>query len=103
MIMNDKFIIKSISYYSSHISVESIVKVESVRLFSSQFLKIVFKAGFKFRYHFFNPLFWKLGIAIHLSDGKIHFFSVSDTTRVKSEIESFMVSDSEAKPVLRSA
>lgn len=92
MIMNDKLVIKSTSYYSKHILLEDIDSVEKLSVFSFRLSELALFKGLSFRNYYFNPLIWQPGVLFHLKNGKSYFFSFSDADSVIAEFNSIKTS-----------
>lgn len=88
--MDDKFVIKSLSYFSRHIPREKIQRISSVsplRLPPSMWLRLWRS------YFYFDPVFWRKGVLIELVDGKCYFFSTRDSDSVCRELQGLLLKE----------
>ncbi len=92
MIMDDKLVVKSLSYFSTHIPLNQISNVEAVRITS---LKLKDLFAVKHRFHFYSFKFLKKGILINLESGKSHFFSISNPDNAAIELQNFLLTPDE--------
>lgn len=95
MVMDDQLIIKSMSYFSKHVPLSSIVSAEVTtawRIYTSPQLW----REIKWRFWFFSLQPWKKGLLLRLSTGQTYFFDVAHAAQVKAELAQFL--DPEAFP-----
>lgn len=90
MVMGSNLVIKTVTYYSRHIPLSQIEKVEELRFLSRDFAKLVIRTNYKFKFYYFSPLFWKPGLALHFKSGEVIFISVRHASQAKSEVEGFL-------------
>lgn len=86
MIVGPELVIKSASYYSQHLQISEVVSIVIVPLFSLKFWELLFEHHFRFRFYFFNPLFWQPGLALKLQDGRLLYMSFSNAHDVSFEL-----------------
>lgn len=86
MVVGDQLVIKSASYYSTHIPLEQIEKVELVNIFSAIFARQVLKSLYKFRFYYFHPFMWRPGLMIQTKSGYSYFFSVRHSELAAKEV-----------------
>jgi hypothetical protein len=87
--MDSNLIVKSISYYSKRIPFEQISSVESISLFKSLF-NFSYLWKIKFRFFYFNPMFWQKGVLVQLKSGEAYFFSVTAPHKACEELKNLM-------------
>ena len=88
MVVSDRLVIKSISYYSTQLSIADIHSLETVSLFQF-FWKLHFlKVGPRFS--FFNFKFWKKGLIVHLKNGKSDYFGLDHADEACAELAPYL-------------
>lgn len=90
MVVDDKLVIKSVTYRSTVIPLKEIQNVKALRGIAKPF---AFKLWFKevnFRYFYVNPKFWQKGLLIQLHNGKSYYFSVNEPEKVCQELTGFL-------------
>lgn len=80
MVVDDKLMIKSLSYFSHSIPLHEIAKVEASKPRLKAFP----------RFYWFDPVFWRRGLYIELHNGRSYYFSMSDAEKAKNELLSFV-------------
>ncbi len=90
MVMDQKLLIKSISYYSREIPLSEIASVEAVRSAIYPFPVRRWLVSVKFRYCYFDLLFWRKGLLVNLKDGRSYFFSVAAAEKACAELAGFL-------------
>ncbi len=91
-IMDDKLVIKSLSYYSRHIPKSEIKSIKALSVFkvtSSPRMWIHMWSSF-FYYDF---KFWRKGLMIELKSGKFYFFSTKDSVACVNELRGILRSE----------
>ncbi|MDZ4661616.1 MAG: pitrilysin family protein [Pseudomonadota bacterium] len=78
-IIDSELVIKSITYFSRHVSLSEIESIETKYSFNIPWLK-VFP-----RFYFLRPL-WNRGLLVNLKNGRSWFFGVSDPENARREI-----------------
>ncbi len=89
LVMDTNLIIKSISYYSKSIPFEQIAAIENLSFFKSV-LNFSYLLRIKFRFFYFNPMFWKRGLYIQLKSGEAYFISVTSPHKACEELKRLM-------------
>lgn len=92
MVVEDKLVIKSISYYSHSIPLSEIKYVQTCDLVSMTLSGPGLFRKYGFRYYNFG-LPWKEGLQISLKNGKSYFFSVQSAKLIVEEFEQFIPED----------
>ncbi len=90
MVVDDKLVVKSITYYSNHISLDDISRVETKRILMYPFPLRLWIMRVGFRCFFMDSFFWKKGLLIHLKSKKSYFFSFKNADQVCQELRSFL-------------
>ena len=85
-VLKDRLVVKSLSYYSTHIKLSDITSVSSCSLMA---ILLNFRWWPKMwrSFFYFNPLFYKKGLLVELRSGRILVFSTKDSTLVESELK----------------
>lgn len=106
LVMNSNLIIKSLSYYSKSIPLSEIASVETRSLFGI-FCSPSTLWHVKYRFFYFNPMFWQRGLLVQLKNGKFYFLSVTAPERARAELQKILTESSPinspflAKPPVR--
>jgi predicted Zn-dependent peptidase len=94
MIMDSQLVIKTLSYYSTHIPLSEISSVETIRSLRVPLsFATLRKVGFRF--YFFDPKFWHKGILVNRKNGKSYFFSMNSPEKASLELTGFLPSQIE--------
>jgi zinc protease len=86
--INDKLVIKSLSYFSKHIPKDKIQKISPV---SPLKLKLSILPKLWNSCFYFDLMFWRAGLLIELNDGKCYFFSAKDSAKSAKELQSLII------------
>jgi zinc protease len=87
MVVDDHLWLKSISYYSRTLPLKQVADVELIRFFSFKFLSKLWQV--KWRFYYFNPLFWQKGMLITVINNgqrRAYFFGIKNASEAASEL-----------------
>lgn len=88
-VMDDKLVIKSLSYYSRQIPKSKIKSIKALSVFkvmSSPRMWLPLWNSF----HFYDIRFWRKGLMIELKSGKLYFFSTKDSVACVNELRGIL-------------
>jgi len=91
-IMDDKLVIKSLSYFSRQIPKSDIQSIKAMSVFkviSSPRMWLPLWNSF----HFYDVKFWRMGLLIELKNGKLFFFSTKDSVACVNELKGLLTKD----------
>lgn len=94
-IMDDKLVIKSLSYYSRQIPKSQIQSIKAISVFEVMGTPRMWLSLWN-SFHFYDIKFWKKGLMIELKNGKLFFFSTKDSIACVGELKGLLSKD---KPV----
>lgn len=95
-IMDDKLVIKSLSYYSRQIPKTEIKSIKAISLFKVSTSPKMWRRLW-YSFHYYDIKFWRQGLMIELKSGKLYFFSTRDSVACVNELKGLLSQD---KPVI---
>lgn len=91
-VMDDKIVIKSLSYFSRQIPQSQIKSIKAMSVFTVMSTPRMWLPVWN-SFHFYDVKFWRKGLMIEIKSGKLYYFSTKDSESCVKELKGLLVKE----------